>query len=149
VRIGNPGRPLNEADIEIFERELGATLPGSYRAFLLMYNGGVPQPNLITYCPSFHPIPKRDVVERFLSLGDDPTIGIAPARRNLNNSLPPNLLPIADTLGQSLVVLSISGYDAGRVYYWDYESLVDAVSYDNVYEVANSFDELLAGLKDG
>jgi hypothetical protein len=44
VQITEPGPSLTDSDIHALERKVGATLPEDYRAFLLRWNGGVPEP---------------------------------------------------------------------------------------------------------
>ncbi len=43
-RMEDTGRPLTERDLADLESELGFKLPQAYRAFLMKYNGGRPEP---------------------------------------------------------------------------------------------------------
>ncbi len=65
--------------------------------------------------------------------------------------VPANLLPIARDPGGNLICLSIAGSDRGKVYFWDHEEEAEegeTPGYDNVYFVADSFDDLLHNLSE-
>jgi hypothetical protein len=67
--------------------------------------------------------------------------------------LPNHLLPIAhDPLG-NLICISCSKEDFGYIYFWDHENAVDYANstdadYSNLYIIAKSFKEFIAGLQD-
>ena len=44
IKFTNPGPMLSAAEIHAFENRLGIQLPPDYRAFLMLYNGGSPDP---------------------------------------------------------------------------------------------------------
>ena len=60
--------------------------------------------------------------------------------------IPENLFPIACEDGGSLICLSLSGSDKGAVYYWDYYGETQPPSYDNVYQIAGTFQGFLDSL---
>lgn len=63
--------------------------------------------------------------------------------------MPKNLLPIGEDPGGNVVSLSVSGPDKTKVYFCEHEREAeegDAPNYDNVYFIANSFDDFLDNL---
>lgn len=65
IRIHDCGAPISTDRIDRVESRLGIRLPAAYRAFLLNYNGGIPQPDV---CHINHYSFSR--VQAFYSLGE-------------------------------------------------------------------------------
>ena len=60
--------------------------------------------------------------------------------------MPDNFFPIACEDGGSLICLSLAGSDKGAVYYWNYYGETHPPSYDNVYQIAGTFQGFLESI---
>jgi hypothetical protein len=140
--MSDVGKPLSDGDIVEMEKKLAVSLPEDYKTFLKQYNGGRPD-------PKFFPIFgfKNNTVgqvQDFFGI-DDP---FESCRLDWNfqtffGRIPDNLFPIACEDGGSLICLSISGSDKGAIYYWDYYGETQPPSYDNIYQIAGTFQGFL------
>lgn len=129
IRDTNRFGPLSAERVAEFERELGATLPDEFRAFLLQYNGGIP------YRETFD-VPGEDGGERqfhrFFALHDGSWDDSTPEGSQgfpLQAALadfradggPSDVLPVGKDWSGSYVCVRLAGVDRGRVLYWDHE----------------------------
>ena len=150
IRMRGAGPALTENDLRQLESRLGSDLPGSYREFLLRFNGGRPT-------PSHFDVPNWPVRE---SLVNDFN-GVVPGAYNdlekdldlLQDRIPKDLIPIADDPGGNVILLGVGGPYHDHVFFWDHdnepfdagESLEE---YPNVYPIAQDFRSFLMGLRD-
>ena len=147
-------KSTDDEQFQKVEAQIGATLPADYASFLVEYGGSgfdgeaghVVFP-ILEDCPAgekgrlnvfFGIIPGDgyDIIDNYLAY---------------KGRMPFNLLPIANTEGDA-ICLAIYGEDEGKVYFWDHEEedVVDEgiePSRDNLYLVANSFEEFIYSLK--
>ena len=105
-----PGPPLSEDDLAAFETLHGLRLPADYRAWLLLTNGGEPEPNVVLGSEN------EATVRGFYSVGGEGTWDLAWALRG-TGPFPPGCLPIAFEDGGNSYLLT----DDGQVLYWDHE----------------------------
>jgi hypothetical protein len=150
VRIDNPGRRISERELKHFEARLGATLPEDYASFLLQFNGGEPTPKWFVIRGS----DEGSSVDLFFSLGGSSDVDLEQEIRIYKGEtarIPPQTIPVAQDPFGNLILVSLKGSDRGSVYFWDHEEEPDPnediVEYENVYLLANSFDEFLGRLK--
>ena len=139
--------PIQETDIAKVEKKLGAELPTDYREFLLTTNGGRPEPNI--FIAHTRPGGSREVLAWFFCIKEDDSNDLLENVDIFQNRLPESLLPIATDPFGNIICLSIEGRDRGKVYFWDHEKeavKVDPFGYDNVYFIADSFEEFLKSL---
>ena len=133
--------PSNSDHLNSFELEHGITLPDDYRSFLMEHNGGKPSPAVVT-------IPdcsQESIIDHFLGLGRDGE-DLEDWVCELQDEMPSGFLPIGFDPGGNAILLDVND---GVIYYWDSARFFDASSDDeNTYWVANSFSDLLRGLKD-
>jgi uncharacterized protein (TIGR02996 family) len=152
VRFGDAGPSLSAVDLERVERELGLRLPREYEAFLLNYNGGVPQPGQFLV-EGDEPEEHREVhwLFRIGSGGPGGNLPLEQVVANLRRARAPglvdhDLLPIGEAITQDdMLFIGIAGNSLGHVYYFnDYTHF----SYDpeNLIEIAPSFGQFLARL---
>ena len=145
VTIKEAGPKLPEYEVRILERRMGAVLPASYRRFLLEYNGGRPDPDVV------------DV--RGLEGGEADIkvfFGIGPSLDShcihwkltvLAERLEPRLIPIACDSGGSVFCLSLRDQDYGGILYCDLQSVyADFDATPEFYPVAPDFDTFLDSL---
>lgn len=124
VQISHSGPALTRERIAAFEKRFSVRLPSDYCRFLLTHNGGVPAPNHLALRNQGVLFPVD--VERFYSiLGDDAADGsLELATKELRSqSLPPELLPIAELSAQdvepvsadAVLLLVVSAKNAGHL----------------------------------
>ena len=156
--------PMTPDEVAALEAQLGKGLPSSYREFLLSY-GATGFRNSVSI-RSLVPLPARlsetgDVRVSFFYGADDPSsvsaYSLTKSLRLLEGRVPPSLISIGGETFGNQILLGIHAPDTGRVYYWDHENEWDEedyledygvpmppeVMYQNVYLLAESFDEFL------
>ena len=143
--MSDVGRPLSDGDIGALEINLDVRLPEEYKAFLKQNNGGYPDPS---YFPihGFENNPVGTIQVFFRTDGPIKSSNLDWNYRTFLGRIPENLFPIACEDGGSLICLSLSGSDKGAVYYWDYYGESQPPSYDNVYQIAGTFQGFLDSL---
>jgi cell wall assembly regulator SMI1 len=147
--------PLAEEELAVFEHELKAHLPQEYRDFLLLHNGGTPQPACFLAAEDplegeELPMSEREVVCFFAlhrNPWDDSTeegslaFPLQAAWRDLEAENPgSSLLPIGKDWSGNTICLSYAPEQAGRILFYDHE-------YEVVTPLASSFDAFLSALK--
>lgn len=139
--IDSTGPKIDLKDIINIEARLGATLPDSYRNFLLHHNGGTPTPDTVDI--SGLPNTPTDVQVFF-------GIGRAVESSNLSWNLDlikerhaiTSALPIACDSGGNIFFLRIQPDATDEVIYCDFDAQ-DCT----IYDVAPSFNEFIAKLR--
>lgn len=145
VQIREPNKPVDSNRVRKFEISKGVQLPEQYRAFLLTYNGGRPEPNAFKYKDRSN----GSLVDRFFGFD---VIKWSDLERHCEihkDRIPESFIPIAIDPGGNRIVIGISGDDIGKIYFWDHEMEVDdgeEPDMSNMHLVADSFQEFLAGL---
>lgn len=147
LKIQNTLPSLSKTEIAEFEDSVDFVLPSSYREFLHHYNGGRPEPNMFPIQDFY--ADTHGLLDRFLSIAEGNVLDLTRHILVFHERIPPELLPIARDPGGNLICLAVKGSNYGKIYYWDHETEVDdgeQPTYDNVYFIANSFDDLLNSL---
>lgn len=143
------GPKATEADLAELEKDLDASLPSDYRAFLLKTNGGKLPHNRFDYT-NFEGEAVFSYVDVFLSVKhSDLERNIFTVSESYHNDerVPVSVIPIAKDTNGSLVCLSISYETPGSIWFWDTE-LEDALfDEENLNPLAANFTAFLAGLK--
>ena len=149
IQVTKSAGPLNEVTINETANELGIQLPESYRKFLLRNNGGRPNP---TVFPIFgDSTDTHGILNEFCCICKKNSNDLIYKRGVFDGRVPDNFLIIGNDPGGNQICLSIAGNDYGKVYFWDHENEVaegEEPGYQNVYLIANSFDEFLDTLQD-
>ena len=153
MEMKNTGPNLSKDDLKQFEKRIDFLLPGSYREFLLQFNGGRPNPYHF-FVPNWRH--QRSLVNDFN--------GIVPGKYNdleedigvLEDRLPKGFIPIADDPGGNRILLGLHGPTQGKIYFWDHENEPEDPTdnledYSNIYLLADNFADFLKSLryKDG
>lgn len=144
LEISHSREPVSEQDIISLESVLGAQLPDTYRKFLLLHNGGHPNPNVFPI--HNNPSDNRGQIDYFLCIKVKDIYNLPTWIRRYKNRIPHDLIPIAVDPGGNLICLSIMDINRGKIYFWDHEEEADdgnAPGYGNIYLITNTFDELL------
>lgn len=132
--------------IEDFEKNRGIVLPDDYKNFLLKYNGGTPKVKYSTFLV-------KELNENMIL---DRLYGLNLEKRGLNLEFMNNefgdeelsdVIIIGSDPGSGLIVLV--NYEGMKgVYYWDDQlNFEQSTEDDNMYKVADSFDEFITNLK--
>jgi hypothetical protein len=144
------GAPVDDARLDTLQRDLGASIPAAYRAFLLNSNGG--EPTLDHY--PIHGMVDNPFGEIRMFLGVDAREeydDLEVTRSQLSDRLPAELLAIGYSSGGDMICLSLRPSDYGEVFFWDSHAESDPASwsrsgYTNVYFVAKDFETFIASL---
>jgi hypothetical protein len=124
------------------------SLPSDYATFLRQHNGGSPEHSVFPI--RGFSLDNRGVLAFFFGVKQGDTLDLADnAQGTFCNRVPRDLLPIGADVFGNLICLAVSGPNRGKVYWWFHEEEADEgepPTYDNVYFVADSFNDLLNAL---
>ena len=119
MKISNSQTKLTEKEISQLESETDISLPDDYRAFLLKYNGGEPDPAVFETKDG----KVESLVTKFLPLANISGDNLLEEIEGITQAgqIPENLIPIAVDPADNRVVLSVDGADRSKVYYWAWD----------------------------
>lgn len=142
---------INENEIIKQEIYFECKFPEDYKEFLLKYNGGISEKNIISFVENQHQT--EDYIDLFFGICDDDIYGLKSNNNSYINRIPSNTIAIACDPGGNLFLISIRGDDYGHIYFWDHENEVDwnsnqEADYSNLTFVAKSFTDLINNLRD-
>ena len=142
VKIYSNSKRLDENTLSLFEKNINIKLPHQYRAFLLEYNGGYPEPDGFKFAQD------ESFIDQFLSIGNGEHSNLESYIKTYKGRLPSDLLPIAHDPGGNLICIGIKNDVAGKVFYWDheFESDEEAPDYSNVHIIAHDFNHFIDNL---
>ena len=141
--------PVGESEVAAFEAELGASLPASYREFLIEYGGGRPDPDAFDYKDGSE---GSSVALFYYMDGDTKNYdSLRNIRRTFAKAIPDSLLVIGHDPGGNQICVGISGDVRGNVIFWDHEfgdvdDLRTAIDEGGLRLIADDFREFLDGL---
>lgn len=145
--ISNEGKHLSEEDILKAEQEMQTMIPKEYRKFLKKHKDGHPSPyNFIRPLDKNNIGKVQDSISRFYGL--EGTYNIVWVYKEYKDRMPSEMFPIAE-VGGCRICLGREGNNKGKVYFWDSEEENPEITqpyYDNLYFIANSFEEFLKSL---
>ncbi len=145
-KFNDGGALLQDAELDAFEKQVGARLPQEYRTFLKAHNGGRVRPRKLRMEAGAY---STGLIQYFLSIGPPTFVerDWADLKDPAHLRMPPEHIPIAQCEGGDYLTLVTDGPKRGQIFYWDHEAEGDEVyTYDNLYFVAASLDDLLAKL---
>lgn len=137
IKMIGIGDELTDEEWEEFERGLPGRLPAAYRDFLIEFNGGHPEPNVVKV-----PVHEETDVQVFLGVQREfASSCIDLTRETLEVRLDPSHLPVARDSGGNVFCLSLSEEDCGAVYYYDLEAVFCDFERERApsYRIANDF----------
>jgi hypothetical protein len=132
-------------EIEQFEALIGQMLPDEFKQFLLLHNGGSPEPEGFKFFLNDNE-PEMAMVAWFLALYEGEDENIRDDFYTFKDRIPKNMLAVARDPGGSLILLGLQDENKGQVFFWLRELEAEdgePATYDNVAFVANSFNEFL------
>lgn len=115
---------ITDADIDDVEEKLGVSFPVQYRDFLLLYNGGEPQSPVGLF---YNDIDKKtgsptttglESVDYFLGIGMGKHYELESTYHRYKRDLPDTLFPIGIGFAGNVILLTLTGPNEGRVYWW-------------------------------
>jgi cell wall assembly regulator SMI1 len=141
IQIREQNRQLDVSDLTRIEDKMGRPLPEAYRAFLLVNNGGRPDPDTIDI-PEAHF--RATNVKVFYGLDDEfDACNLLWRLDWLEGCLENHLLPIAgDSFGNNFFLV-LDDEDYGQVYYFDAVEIPP-----KPYFVAKDLNEFLSKLRE-
>ena len=137
--------PLKMEDLKYFEHK-NIEIPDDYRNFLIQYNGGRPENDCIDFKDSH----QGTMLKSIFGFTKDEYGSLEDANIMYKERIPKNTIVIADDAGGNRIIMSISGDDYGKIYFWDHNMEADdeeEPDYSNLTLVADSFDEFINNLK--
>lgn len=145
-QIRESGPPTTERNVFDFETRTGLRLPASYRKFLLTNNGGRPVPD--TFKVLNWDASRTANVQTFYALGDRRSSAgdLLELYERFKHRIPVDLVPIGNTDSDDIICISCLRLTPGAVYLWDHVGEHHPPTYENIYKVADSFEEFLDGL---
>jgi hypothetical protein len=152
--VGRPASPLPLTDsygalapslLQELEDALDLPLPNAYRSFLLRWNGGRPRVGAFRGAES-----GDESLDSFLGLapgGDDDLLAFL---QLYEGRLPDRHLPIAYDAFGNLILIGLTGPQAGAIYFWDHELELAAREgiASNLQLVAHDLDAFFATFYD-
>jgi cell wall assembly regulator SMI1 len=145
VEIVESEKNTTSKEIEQFEALIGQMLPDEFKQFLLLHNGGSPEPEGFKFFLNDNE-PEMAMVAWFLALYEGEDENIRDDFYTFKDRIPKNMLAVARDPGGSLILLGLQDENKGQVFFWLRELEAEdgePATYDNVAFVANSFNEFL------
>jgi hypothetical protein len=147
IRMIESEKNLTPHEIKKVEERLNIQFPEEYKHFLLLYNGGHPQPEGFEYICEDHQ--NKSLVAWFLAIYDGKAENFLTFFKTYQGRIPENTVAIARDPGGNLILIGIGENNKGKIFFWlqDFEVEEGEVpDYSNVCLVANRFDEFLNSL---
>jgi hypothetical protein len=138
---------VSQEVIDQLAEDLKVTFPEEYTRFLLVSNGGRPRPKCFLI-----KTPEGNRVGQVLDFfGVNDPVESCDLRWNREvfiDRMPFSIFPIGCEDGGNVICIGVDASNLGRIYYWDHEVEGDQPSFDNVYNVNDSFSEFMLSLYD-
>lgn len=138
---------LTRADIRNFEVRNSLELPQEFVELLLVHNGGSfginPYP---AYGIHGHPREREGLLQCFFCLSEGDPTDIERIYQVHKDRIPGELLAFASDPGNNLICIGIKAGHRGKIYWWERTKEEDAPTFNNVYHLADSLKDFLAGL---
>ncbi|MDY6994535.1 MAG: SMI1/KNR4 family protein [Pseudomonadota bacterium] len=147
IRMTESEKKLTPHEIEKAEKTLNLQLPEEYKRFLLLYNGGHPEPGKFKYICDDHQ--NRSLVAWFLAIYEGKAENFSTFYKTYKGRIPEDTIAIARDPGGNLILLGIEAENRGKLFFWlqDFEVEEGEIpDYSNVCLIADSFDEFFNSL---
>jgi hypothetical protein len=145
INVNSQDVTVTRKDISSFEEKLKISLPISYKNYLLRCNGGNPDDGTYSMSENIDGDEEFSGIDWFYSISNDYTTSLEKNINTFYGRVPYDMIPIGEDGGGNQICLGISGERYGKVYFWDHdwESDEDEPWYENVYLIANSFEDFI------
>lgn len=134
-----------ESEVCSFERTLNATLPESYRKFLINENGGRPDLNK-SFLIGNKGLSEDISVHYFFGLHSGRIGSLEKKLSIFKGRIPTGFVPIGCDPFGNLFLIQISGENHGKIFFWDHERETESPAMDNISFVADSFEAFVENL---
>jgi hypothetical protein len=137
----------NKDMMKRFETLAGLNLTKEYLDFLVKYNGGISESNIVELN---HDEIQSFSITTFFGLGIDENNDIVKQFNLLNKRVPQGCLPIARVEGGKIICINLNSEKNGHIFLWNHETELlykDDMTIDKLLPVANSFTEFLDKVK--
>ncbi len=146
INDANEFGALTPEKLKEFEQTYGVKLPVDYRSFLLKYNGGSPEPEIVDFIQ--YGESQSDIVNYLCGIHNGEYWASLEWHMNMfKGRILAEFIPIGYDPGGNLYLLGVEGEHLGRVYFWDHENEAgifdEEPSFKNMSFIANSFTEFL------
>lgn len=149
MNLINSATKVYEEDVVEIENGLGIKFPEDYKAFIIQTNGGIPEEDMLyDFYDEVSELENTSIIRKFFSLYVDDTIlknnlkVIYTTMRN-EETIPADMLPIADDPTGNIISLSLNKEDYGFIYYLNHEFEDVDTGYLVKSKIANSFKEFI------
>lgn len=145
MRFYEEHEPLNVDDLKYFDEE-NVEIPDDYKKFLIKYNGGRPENDHIDFKEGNN----GTLLNCIFGFTKERYGSFVRYQGVYAGRIPRNTLAIASDAGGNLIIMSVSGDDYGKIYFWDHEMEFnegEEPDYSNLTLVADSFEEFISNLK--
>jgi hypothetical protein len=133
--------------VEHFESRQGLTLPKVLADFLLEHNGAIFNwDSWPAYKIHGHPRQTEGLLQCLFPLAEGDPIDIEERYRVHKDRLPAPLLAIGSDPGDNLICIGLEGEHQERIYWWERTKEEDSPTFRNVFLLAESLPEFIAGL---
>lgn len=141
TEIENGLGEISEDKVSQFEFNHSLKLPGSYRRFLLNYNGGRVRSGLFNFTNRSG---DREMGEISFLFGivNDNILSLQENIATYAERLPSDVIPIGRDSGGNLICLGVRGSEFGKVYYWLHYEEDEVADYHNLYVISEDFKQL-------
>ena len=155
MNLVKSGDALSEANINAFEKELGARLPKDYKSFIASNNGGVPEVDaLYDFYDEVLGEENTSVVRKFYPLQvksagieEDSVARVAETMKR-ERAIPEDMLPVADDPYGNPICISLGERDYGAVYHLNHEFEDIDTGFLTKSKIANSFAIFVDSLRE-
>ncbi|WP_028391112.1 SMI1/KNR4 family protein [Bacillus cihuensis] len=143
IPIRPNNKKLNNKELAELEDVIGYKLPQDYIDFLMEYNGGDHENNIIE-------LPNGEIlsisISDFFGIGIEKINDLKENFKVFKERIPKGYIPIARTEGGNLVCLD---GDNGHLFLWDHENECqnDYIENKNLLPIANHFEDFLKMIK--
>jgi SMI1-KNR4 cell-wall len=154
--------PMPEAELRQIEESIGGDLPSSLQLILLDYGAFRFQNEVMFVALESDPSITTSCLGVFFGAEVEGRRGLSYYIRMFKNRMPHTIIPIGNNLFGDKFCLGIQGNEQGKLYYWYHENEPDRQEYwarhgqgvplsraflfQNVFLIANTFDEFICSL---
>ena len=137
---------INYDVIQSIENWFNFKLPYIFKKYLVEVNGGIAKKNIFLFPNSSD----GAITHHWYGIRSDKYFSFLISIKDSGYRYPKKFVAFCDDTSGNKILLSTSGSDYGKIYYWDHELEADEgekPDYSNLTLIADSFDEFLSMLK--
>lgn len=141
INIQPHKKNIDEKNITELIEQIKFRLPADYIEFLMKYNAGIPEPNIVV-------LDNKQVsfsVNSFFGITIEDYNEIIVQYKFLTERIPQNCLPIARVEGGNILCLNLNDEGYGNILLWDHENEtnLDVINVKDLVRISFSFHEFI------